>query len=227
MPTVTAAEEVLEKIQEGLNTWEGPVRASGGALSNDKSCWWYIDFSFDHKKIEKLEGKLTAIDIDGTQKALKRLDVNESFETLGVQLNPMGNDDAVFADMKQWAKDWSQQIKKSTLKDHEAHTALNITIIEETGISTCSGQPDTQAVRKSHEHATRYVITKGRLQPKLPMEGSPWTTKFHGRRSAPSLCNDGGKACSRNDDRGPTSLPNRTTNSHQHRTGKIGTRIGR
>jgi hypothetical protein len=130
MPTVTAAEEVLEKIQEGLNTWEGPVRASGGALSNDKSCWWYIDFSFNHKKMEELEGKLTAIDIDGTQKALKRLDVNESFETLGVQLNPMGNDDAVFADMKQWAKDWSQQIKKSTLKDHEAHTALNITIMK-------------------------------------------------------------------------------------------------
>jgi hypothetical protein len=32
--------------------------------------------------------------------------------------------------MKQWAKDWSQQIKKSTLKDHEAHTTLNITIMK-------------------------------------------------------------------------------------------------
>jgi hypothetical protein len=42
----------------------------------------------------------------------------------------MGNDDAVFEDMKQWAKDWSQQIKKSTLKDHEAHTAMNITIVK-------------------------------------------------------------------------------------------------
>jgi hypothetical protein len=75
-------------------------------------------------------GPHTAIDIDWTQKTLKRLNVNESFETLGVQLNPMGNDDAVFEDMKQWAKDWSQQIKKSTLKDHEAHTAMNITIVK-------------------------------------------------------------------------------------------------
>jgi hypothetical protein len=40
----------------------------------------------------------------------------------------MGNDDAVFEDMQQLAKDRSQQIKKSTLKDHEAHTAMNITI---------------------------------------------------------------------------------------------------
>jgi hypothetical protein len=68
-PTVTTAEEGF--IQEGLNTWEGPVRARGGALSNDKSCWWYIDFTFDHKgdwrykKMEELEGDLTAIDIDG------------------------------------------------------------------------------------------------------------------------------------------------------------------
>jgi hypothetical protein len=135
-PTATTAEEVLEKIQEGLNTWECLIRASGGALSNDKSYWWYIDFTFDnkgdwrYKKMEELEGELTAIDIDGTRKALKRLDFNESFETLRVQLNPMGNDDAVFADMKQWAKDWSQQIKKSTLKDHKTHIALNNTVMK-------------------------------------------------------------------------------------------------
>jgi hypothetical protein len=39
-----------------------------------------------------MEGELTAIDIDGTRKALKPLEVNESFETLGVQLNPIGDD---------------------------------------------------------------------------------------------------------------------------------------
>jgi hypothetical protein len=104
-------------------------------LSNEKSCWWYVDFSFDqkgdwrYKKMEELEGELTAIDIDGTRKALKRLEVNESFETLGVQLNPIGDDTAIFKDMQKWAKNWSQQIKKSTLKDHETHTAMNITIM--------------------------------------------------------------------------------------------------
>jgi hypothetical protein len=49
MPTATTAEEVLEKIQKGLDTWEGLVKASGGTLSNEKSCWWYVAFSFDHK----------------------------------------------------------------------------------------------------------------------------------------------------------------------------------
>jgi hypothetical protein len=42
-PTVTTAEEVLETIQEGLDTWEGLVKASGGALSNEKSCWWEMN----------------------------------------------------------------------------------------------------------------------------------------------------------------------------------------
>jgi hypothetical protein len=135
-PTVTTAEEVLEKIQGGLDTWEGVVKASGGALSNGKSCWWYVDFSLDHKgdwgykNMEELEGELTAIDIDGNRKALKRLEVNEFFETLGVQLNPIGDDTAIFNEMQQWAKNWSQQLRKSALKDHEAHTALNITIMK-------------------------------------------------------------------------------------------------
>jgi hypothetical protein len=34
-----------------------------------------------------------------------------------------------FEDKKQWAVDWSQRIRKSTLKDHEAHTAMNIAIM--------------------------------------------------------------------------------------------------
>jgi hypothetical protein len=149
-PTVTTVEEVLEKMQEGLNTWEGLVKASGGSLSNDKSWWWYIDFTFDNKgnwryrKMEELEGELSAI--EGAQKALKRLNVDESFETLGVQLNPIGSDDAV-EDMKKWAKDWSQQIKKSTLKDHEVHTSIEHHHHEETGISTGSGHSDTKTVR--------------------------------------------------------------------------------
>jgi hypothetical protein len=91
--------------------------------------------NFDHKgdwrykKIEELNGLLTAIDMEGTRKALKRLDVNESFKTLGVQLNPVGDNTVVFEeDMKQWAKDWSKQVKKSTLKDHEAHRAMSINI---------------------------------------------------------------------------------------------------
>jgi hypothetical protein len=80
--------------------------------------------------MEELEGEITAIDIDGNRKALKRLEVNESFETLGVQLNPIGDDTAIFNEMQQWAKNWSQQLRKSTLKDHEAHTAMNITIMK-------------------------------------------------------------------------------------------------
>jgi hypothetical protein len=50
------------------------------------------------------------VSIDGTRKALKRL---ESFETLEVQLNPPGNDTAIFKDMQKWAKNWSQQSRKA------------------------------------------------------------------------------------------------------------------
>jgi hypothetical protein len=81
--------------------------------------------------------------------------------------------------------------KKSTLKDHEAHTAMNITFME-----------------------------------KLEY-GTPWTTKPNERKTASRLCHNGGKACSGNDDRDPTRLPNGKANLYQYRAGKIGTRIGR
>jgi phosphoribosyl-dephospho-CoA transferase len=75
----------------------------------------------------------------------------------------MGNDDAVVEDMKQGAKDWSQQIKKSTLKDHEAHTAMNITIMKKLEYPLVAANLNASSAIKS-EHTTSYVITKGRIQ---------------------------------------------------------------
>jgi hypothetical protein len=106
------AEEVLEKMQKGLNTWEGLVKAMAEHSATTKAAGGTSTLPLitkatgGTKRWKKMEGKLTTIGIDGTQKALMRLNINESFETLGVQLNPVGNDDAVFEDTKKWAKDW-------------------------------------------------------------------------------------------------------------------------
>ena len=39
--------EVLKKMQDGLDLWEGLVSATGGALEVAKSTWWLIDFIWD------------------------------------------------------------------------------------------------------------------------------------------------------------------------------------
>jgi hypothetical protein len=40
--------EVLQKMQDGLDLWEGLVSASGGAIEVAKSRWWLIDFIWDN-----------------------------------------------------------------------------------------------------------------------------------------------------------------------------------
>jgi len=39
-------EDVVEKMQEAVVTWEGCLGASGGALSPSKSCWYLIDYKW-------------------------------------------------------------------------------------------------------------------------------------------------------------------------------------
>jgi hypothetical protein len=55
-------DEMWEQVQEGINTWEGIISATGGALAVEKSPWWLIDFIWDdkdnykHAKIEDTPG---------------------------------------------------------------------------------------------------------------------------------------------------------------------------
>ena len=40
----------IHKMQEVVDTWEGGLRASGGALVPDKSYWYQIHFTFTNNK---------------------------------------------------------------------------------------------------------------------------------------------------------------------------------
>jgi hypothetical protein len=133
-PEAITTEDILSRMQKGLDSWEGLIRATGGALVNEKSRWWFIDFSFTnngdwkYKTTAELDGELTAVDIDGKRKPIQRLEFNQPFETLGVKLDPTGSDDAIISDMYQWTQDWGAKIRRSYLHEHEVHTALQMTI---------------------------------------------------------------------------------------------------
>jgi hypothetical protein len=40
----TTGEEILDQMQEVLDTWDGGIRATGGALVPRKSHWYLIEF---------------------------------------------------------------------------------------------------------------------------------------------------------------------------------------
>jgi hypothetical protein len=42
----TKGKEIAPQMQKVLDTWEGLLRATGGALRDDKSYWYLLDYQF-------------------------------------------------------------------------------------------------------------------------------------------------------------------------------------
>ena len=63
-------ESVIKEMQSAIDLWEGLIKATGGALSVEKCCWWAIDFtwkedgSWRYKTKEEIAGSLKAKDSD-------------------------------------------------------------------------------------------------------------------------------------------------------------------
>jgi hypothetical protein len=76
--------EMMDEMQDVVDTWEGGLRASGGALVPSKSYWYLIHFQFQNNKwryssISDTPGRLTIRDGTGlNRKTLKRLEVHQA-----------------------------------------------------------------------------------------------------------------------------------------------------
>ena len=125
------AEDIVLRMQRCVDLWEGMIKATGGALVIEKSCWWLIDFewrddgTWDYKQSP---GKLMAKDASGSIKQFKRLNAHQAFETLGIHLAPNGSDEAAVAELKKKARKWADKIRTCFLRTDEAATALFTTI---------------------------------------------------------------------------------------------------
>ena len=91
-------EIIFEQAQEGLNTWEGGLHATGGALqiSKDKTFYYVISFKrinnkWEYTDIHDIPGNLYARDDQGSIKKLQREEVSKANETLGTFLAPNGD----------------------------------------------------------------------------------------------------------------------------------------
>jgi hypothetical protein len=89
--------EVLQKMQDRLNLWEGLVSATGRAMEVAKSTWWLIEFIWDdngkwrYATKEDIPADLWVKDMSGNRQDVPRLETSQTFETLGVHLGPDGS----------------------------------------------------------------------------------------------------------------------------------------
>jgi hypothetical protein len=71
-------EMVVEKMQRALDTWEGALRATGGAIVPEKSFWYLIGFQWTegkwkYKDKQMAPASLSVKDCDGHRVQLERL----------------------------------------------------------------------------------------------------------------------------------------------------------
>ncbi len=96
--TATSGTEVADQIQAAMNTWDGGLRATGGALVPRKSFWYLLDFKWEKNlwsaktKAEMEDVELTILDPAGTVSALEQLETADARETLGIYLSLDGDD---------------------------------------------------------------------------------------------------------------------------------------
>ena len=128
--------EMVSEMQAVVDTWEGGLRASGGALVPSKSYWYLIHFTFQKNKwsysnIEETPGSLSIREVSGPNRVtLDRLEVSEARETLGVFIAMDGNHNTQTAEFLKIAHRWSNRVRSSCLLRMEAWFSLNLCIMK-------------------------------------------------------------------------------------------------
>ena len=127
---------LVAEMQEVVDTWEGGLRASGGALVPTKSYWFLISFVFEsnrwrYARLEECPGSISIRDIDGSQRVnLERLDIYEARETLGVWIAMDGNQRAQTQALIALAHLWADRVRTGKFTPAEAWYSLQYCIMK-------------------------------------------------------------------------------------------------
>ena len=119
---------MLEQAQIALETWEGILRATGGAIGVDdgnKAFWYFLDFKFSndtwkYKTANELPGELHARNFDDKIHPLARLDPSLARETLGIFLAMDGNQRAQTEHLKNKARIYAEQLRTGIISKRHA-----------------------------------------------------------------------------------------------------------
>ena len=112
--------EIAELLQKSADTWEGGIRATGGAIGPDKSHYYLLDFiwqdgNFRYATPTEAPASINILDKDGNRQTLERIEPNRAQKTLGVYLAPDGNDDDQFEALLAKSQAWSDQVRAGHL----------------------------------------------------------------------------------------------------------------
>jgi hypothetical protein len=92
------------RMQSAMDTWQGGIRATGGAMEPEKSCWYLLRFCWKNGQwayvsTEDTPASMSVRNNAGDRVELERLELMESCKTLVVKTAPTGYNMAQFEHM--------------------------------------------------------------------------------------------------------------------------------
>jgi hypothetical protein len=127
---------LIHEMQEVVDTWEGGLRASGGALVPEKSYWYLIHFTFTknqwrYSSIDDTPASLSIRDVSGLRRVdLDRLEVYEARETLGVFIAMDGTQEKQTEALCEKSQRWADRIRSGRLTRPEAWFSLTFCMMK-------------------------------------------------------------------------------------------------
>ena len=133
----TTGEELYDQMPAVLATWEGTIKATGGdiARGDDKSYWYLIDFVFKdntwhYRSVADIPGDLHLHNKDGSTDIIRRLEVTEARESLGIQTRYDGIQDDQKEYLRRKTVKWKDAIRSGHLQKDDAWYCLQSSIMK-------------------------------------------------------------------------------------------------
>jgi hypothetical protein len=126
--------ETIRSLQKSVDTWEGCLKATGGALGPEKSYWYLVTFQWNGGKwtyapATNTPDTIFMKDINNVRMFIRRIQPNQAEETLGVWISPNGNTRTQYDNMLEKSLLWVEQMKMEKIKKQETWLALQSTIL--------------------------------------------------------------------------------------------------
>ena len=130
-PSVSTA-QLLSEAQDALNMWEGLIRATGGDLAPEKSYWYLVEVIRKRGKwvYAKSTDRPGALTLQKGAHTLKRNEVSQAEEALGIQSRPDANMKDELKYLKAKVAKWCDAVRTRRIKPGDVWYCLNSTIMK-------------------------------------------------------------------------------------------------
>ncbi len=120
----SSTEETASKLQEAVDCWEGGIKVTGGALGPNKSHWYLVYFiwsggRWSYAPTTHTPATLYMNDIHSVRKAVRRIQVDQAKETLGVWIAPDGNTNKQHKQLLEKSIAWADQMQTGVIRKDE------------------------------------------------------------------------------------------------------------